>query len=123
MKPNLVLTLSAIYLVLCGLVMLLMPHVMLVSGSAGTPPTVFFALRAYGGLMLGVAIMNWIARNAEASKSQNGIYICNIVVYALSAIVFLVDVLTGGSPLLWGYIIISVVFTIAFGIVGRAKMS
>jgi len=123
MKPSLVLTLSAIYLGLCGLVMLLMPQVMLVSGSAGTPPTVFFALRAYGCSLLGMAIISWIARNADASKVKDGIFLGNTVAYALAVIVFLVDVFTGGSPLAWIYVIISAFFTGIFVFVGRANMS
>jgi hypothetical protein len=123
MKPNILLMLSAVYLALCGLVMLFVPQVMLFSGSAGTPPTVFFALRGYGCLLLGVAVINWTARNADASKSKDGIFLGNTVAYALSAIVFLIDVLSGGAALVWAYVIISALFTFAFLVVGRANMS
>ncbi len=123
MKPSLLLTLSAVYLALSGLVMLFVPQVMIFSGSAGTPMGVLFALRGYGGLLLGVAIISWVARNADASKSKDGIFIGNTVAYALSAIVFLIDVLTGGAALVWAYVIISALFTLAFLVVGRANMS
>jgi hypothetical protein len=123
MKPNLLLTMSAIYVALTGLGMLLVPQTLIVSGSAGTPTAALFALRGYGGLLLGVAVINWIARNADASKSKDAIFLGNTVAYALSAIVFLVDVLSGGVALVWVYVIISTLFTIAFLVVGRANRS
>jgi len=123
MKPNILLIISAIYLALCGLVMLLYPQAMIFSGSAGTPPGVIFALRGYGCAMIGIALINWVARNSEASKSRDAIFVGSTVAYALSAVVFLIDVISGGAALVWTYVVISALFAIGFLVVGRANMS
>ena len=123
MKPNILLILSAIYVGLSGIVMLFAPQVLIFSGSAGTSTGVLFALRGYGCLLLGVAVINWMARNAEASKSRDAIFVGNYVAYGLSMIVFLIDVLSGGALLVWTYVIISALFAVAFFWVGRANKS
>ena len=123
MKPNLLLTISSIYVTLTGLGMLLMPQVLIFSGSTGTPTSVFFALRSYGGVLLGLAVINWMARNTEASKSRDGIFLGNAVAYTIATIVFLIDVTGSGVAMVWSYVIISALFAIAFIVVGRANMS
>ena len=123
MKPNVLLTISAIYVALVGLGMLFVPQALIFSGSAGTPMGVFFALRSCGCSLLGVAVMNWMARNAEASKSRDAILVGNTVAYALAVIVFLINVFSGGAALVWVYVIISALFAVAFYVVGRANMS
>jgi hypothetical protein len=123
MKPNILLMLSAVYLALSGLVMLFVPQVMIFSGSAGTPTGVLFALRGYGCSLLGVAVIDWMVRNVEASKSRDAIFVGNYVAYGLSFLVFLTDVVTGGAPLVWSYVIISALFTAAFFWVRGANRS
>lgn len=123
MKPSLLLTISAIYLVLVGLGMLLVPQALIFSGSAGTPAGVWWALRHYGGVMLGIAVLNWMARNAEASKARDAIFLGITVAYTLTAIVFVLDVVSGGVVSVWAFAIISALFAVAFFVVGRANMS
>jgi hypothetical protein len=123
MKPKLLFSINAIYLALSGLVMLLMPQVMIFSGTAGTPPGVFFALRSYGGLLLGFAVINWMARNADPSKLRDGIFVGNYVAYGLAFLVFLYDLVTGGAALVWAYVIICALFTAAFFWVGGTNRS
>lgn len=123
MKPKLLLTIAAIYQALTGLIMLFVPQVLIFSGSAGTPPGVIYALRSYGAVVLGVAVLNWVARNADASKARDAIFLGNTVAFALMAVVFLLDVVSGGAALVWAWVVICTLFAVAFIVVGRANMS
>ena len=123
MKPKLLLTITAIYGALTGLVMLFVPQVLMFSGSAGTPPGVVFALRSYGALALGVAVIHWMARNADASKARDAIFLGTTVGAALMAVVFLLDVISGGAALVVVWVVIYTLIAIAFFVVGRANMS
>ena len=42
-------------------------------------PALIAYLRIFGGPILGIAVLNWIARNAEPSAARNAIVLGNIV--------------------------------------------
>ena len=66
MKTNILLITAAIYLALVGLGFLLAPGIMVFGALGGTPDIIVAELRQYGGALLGIAALNWVARNAEA---------------------------------------------------------
>jgi hypothetical protein len=43
------------------------------------PPALIAYLRIFGGPMLRIAVLNWMARNAEPSQARNAIVLGNIV--------------------------------------------
>jgi len=75
LKTNALLIAAAIYLALVGLGFLLVPGVMVFGALGGTPATIVAELRQYGGALLGIAALNWVARNAEVSTAMNGIFL------------------------------------------------
>ena len=80
MKTNGLLIAAALYLALVGLGFLLAPSVMVFGALGGTPATIVAELRQYGGSLLGIATLNWVARNAEASTARNGVFLGNTIV-------------------------------------------
>ena len=68
--------------------------------------------------------MNWFARNSDASSARDAIFIGNTVAFAFVAIVdFLITIIPGADPSGWVFIVIDLLFVVAFFVVGRANMS
>ena len=123
MKPSILFSISAIYLTLVGLGFLLVPGI-LTFGALGATPTVIVAeLRQYGGALLGIAALNWVARNAEPSKARDGIFVGNTVGFGLVAIGGLLRQLSGAIAIGWLFVLVNVLFAVSFLIVGRMNMS
>ena len=122
MKNNVLLITAATYLTLVGLGFLLAPGIMVFGAMGGTPATIVAELRQYGGALLGIAALNWVARNAEASTARNGVFLGNTVGFGLVAIGGLLRQLSGALAIGWVFVAINALLAIAFFIAGRANM-
>jgi hypothetical protein len=122
LKTNVLLLTAALYLALVGLGFLLVPAVMVFGALGGTPAIVIAELRQYGGALLGIAVLNWIAREAEPSIARNGVFLGNTVGFGLVAIGGVLRQLSGALAIGWVFVLINALFAIAFFIVGRANM-
>lgn len=98
MKLKVILILAAVYMALIGLGHLVAPVAM----SAGVVPadaspglTAF--LRHYAALFLAMAVMNWMARNAEASTARSAVVLANLVTFGLAAILDVLAVISGAG--------------------------
>jgi hypothetical protein len=97
MTLNILLTLSSIYLALVGLGYLVKPDALLF-GTLGpdTSAALIANLRGPASTFLGIAVLNWIARNAEPSKARTAIIWGNIVGFALAGVLDVLAVFSGG---------------------------
>ena len=123
MKPTVLFSSAALYLALVGLGFLLVPDTVVFGALGQTPVVIVAELRQYGGALLGIAILNWIARNAEPSTARNGIFLGNTVGFGLVALGGVFRQLSGAVAIEWLFVIINVLFAVSFLIVGRANMS
>jgi hypothetical protein len=124
MKPKLLLTLAAIYISLIGLLALLIPATTVYEIDVASPDLLNARFRIPHSLFIGFAILDWFARNAEASKARDAIFLGNTVGFALWAIlVALVALIPGYDPSGLVFVVINLLFTVAFFVVGRANMS
>ena len=124
MKPKLLLTLSSIVIALLGLLGLILPATTSYGFVVNMPDYFNATARIPFSLFFGLAIINWFARNAEASKALDAILLGNTVGYILWAVMVAITVLTpGAQPLGWIPVVIYLLFAIAFFMVGRANMS
>ena len=123
LKTNTLLSTAAIYLTLVGLGFLLAPGVMVFGALGGTPAIIVAELRQHGGSLLGIATLNWVTRNAEASTARNGVFLGNTVGFALVTIGGVLRQLSGAIAIGWLFVVINALFAIAFFMVGRANMS
>lgn len=99
MKLKVILIIAAVYMALIGIGHLFAPVAM----SAGVIPAdaspgVVAFLRHYSAIFLAIAVMNWMARNAEPSPARNAIVAANIILFALAAILDIAAVLSGAGP-------------------------
>ena len=124
MKLKAVLTVSAIYLGVLGLGFMFAPRQI---GIGAVPPDASPALTAYlrifGGPMVGIAVLNWMARNAEPSAARNAIVLANVVGFACVTSMDVWGVFSGGArPVAKLFLVIHLLMTVAFVLAGRASM-
>ena len=75
-----ILTLSAIYLAIVGLALMFAPLQFGVGAvPPDSPPELVALLRLLGGPFLGIAVLNWLVRDAPPSASLKAVLIANIV--------------------------------------------
>ena len=112
---RLTLTLSAIYLAAVGVGLMFFP---LQFGIGAVPPDASPELRALlrllGGPFLGIAVLNWLSRDADPRRLR-AVLIANIVGFGTVAASDIVGVVTGEArEVAKIFLIVHLAFTIAF---------
>jgi hypothetical protein len=112
---KLTLTLSALYLALVGLALMFVP---LQFGIGAVPPDaspqLIALLRLLGGPLLGVAVLNWLSRNAK-SVELHTILVANIAGFGAVAGNDLWAIATGEArELAKLFVVFHLLFTLAF---------
>jgi hypothetical protein len=120
-----VLTVSAIYLGVLGVGFMFAPREIGIEAvPADASPALIAYLRIFGGPCLGIAVMNWMVRNAEPSPTLKAIVVGNIVGYASVTSMDLWGVLSGGArPVAKLFLVIHFLMTIAFIVAERGSIS
>jgi hypothetical protein len=124
MKLKAVLTISAIYQAIVGVGMMLAPQQFGIDAvPPDASPALIVFLRIFGGPMLGIAVLNWMARNAEPSTALNAIVLANIVGFGCVTLVDIWGVFTGGArPIAKLFLLIHLLLTAAFVVAWRTNM-
>ena len=115
MKLRPVLVVSAIYMALLGLGFVFFPSQI---GIGAVPPGASAALIAYlrvfGSAFLAIGVLNWTARNSDASDARDAIILANVVGFALAAALDYWGVLSGARQLALLFGTIHLLFALAF---------
>jgi hypothetical protein len=124
MKLNLLLIISAIYLALVGLGFLLAPAAMQFGTlDTGASNALLANLRGVASTFIGIAVVNWLARNAEPSTALNAIIIANVVGFGLATVIDVYAVLSGAPAIELIPTFINLLFALAFIWAWRTSMS
>ena len=123
MRPTVLFSAAALYLGLVGLGFLFVPGTLVFGALGATPAIIVAELRQYGGALIGIATLNWVARNAEPSKARDGVFVGNTVGFGLVAIGGVLRQLSGAVAIGWLFVLINVLFAVSFLMVGRINMS
>ena len=120
---RLTLTLSAIYLAVIGLALLFVP---LKFGAGAVPanasPQLIALLRLLGGPFLGIAVLNWLSRNAAPSATLRAVLLANIVGFGAVAANDVWGVFSGQArELAKVFLPIHLLFALAFIAAARAS--
>lgn len=112
---RLTLSLSALYLAVVGLALMFFP---LQFGVGAVPPDaspqLIALLRLLGGPFLGIAVLNWLSRNANPSTVE-AILLANIIGFGAVAANDVWGVATGESrELAKIFVVVHLLFTLAF---------
>jgi hypothetical protein len=124
MKISAVFTISAMYLGVLGLGFMFAPQQIGVDAVPPDPtPALLSYLRIFGGPMLGIAVLNWLARKIAPSPALSAIVLANIVGFASVTAMDIWGVLSGGGrPVMKLFLVIHLLMTAAFVLAGRAVM-
>ena len=124
MKLKVVLTVSAIYLGVLGVGFMFVPLQIGIDAVPADASSALIAyLRIFGGPCLGIAVLNWLARNAEPSAARNAIVLGNIVGFGCVTLMDVWGVFSGGArPVAKLFLVIRLLMTVAFVVAGRAGM-
>lgn len=120
MSLSLLFTISSIYLGLVGLGTLISPTAM----TAGAlSPLLVDTFRGFGGAFLAVAVMDWMARNSEASKARDAIVLGNTIGFVFAAVFGIFAVLHGYPAYGWVLVVINALLAVGFFLGGMSGMS
>ena len=124
MKLKLVLTVSAIYLAILGVGFMFAPRQIGIDAvPADASPALIAYLRIFGGPCLGIAVLNWLARNVEPSAARNAIVLANIVGFGgVTAMDTWAVFSGGGRGAMKLFLVIHLLMTVAFVMAGRDGM-
>jgi hypothetical protein len=79
-------------------------------GSGAVPadasPALIAYLRLFGAPLLGIAVLDWSARNAEPSTTRNAILLGNIVGFAAIGALDVWGLFSGARPVLKAFVVI-----------------
>ncbi len=124
MKLKPVLLAAAIYLGLVGLGVLFVPQYFGVGAvPADASPALIAFLRIFSGPCLGIAVLNWLARDAEASTARDAIVQANIVGFGIVAANDVHGVFSGDArEVAKLFLVVHLLFTLAFIAAARGSM-
>jgi hypothetical protein len=111
-----ILTIAAIYLAAIGLALVFVPLKFGVGAAPANPSTELVALlRLLGGPFLGIAVLNWLTRDAAPSPTRNAVLLANIVGFGAVALNDVHGVFSGEArEIAKVFLVIHVAFTAAF---------
>jgi hypothetical protein len=121
MKLNVMFSIAGVLMIVFGLVALIAPGVLL---PADVGESTLIVGRLNGALFIGLGLIAWLVRNADASKARDGITLGFTIFFALFALTHLYIQFTdtsGSSH--WVDVIVNALFAIGFFMAGKASMS
>ena len=109
-------SLAALYLAAVGVALLLAP---LQFGVGAVPPDaspqLIALLRLLGGTFLGIAVLDWLSRNAKPTAERHAILLANCVGFSVVALNDIWGVATGEARELAKYfLVVHLLFALAF---------
>ena len=124
MNLKTMLTVSAMYLAVLGIGFMLVPREIGIDAvPEDASPALIAYLRIFGGPCLGIAVLNWLARNAEPSTARNAIILANIVGFGCVTAMDVWGVFSGGArPVAKVFLVIHLLMTVGFVLARRASV-
>jgi hypothetical protein len=96
-SPRLALIIGAVAAVVFGLLLTVFPATMLGGFGLGTPPEAIVLSRDVGVTLIGLGVLNWIARDATGTPLR-AILVGNVVIQALEIVVNGYEIASGVLP-------------------------
>jgi hypothetical protein len=111
---------AASYLTLAGIGFIFIPQLF---GKGAVPvdpsPALLEYLRVFGSPLLGIAVLDWTARNEKASTARNAIILGNIIGFGTIAALDIWGLFHGARPAARIFVAIHGLFAIAFILAAR----
>jgi hypothetical protein len=122
MKLKPVLIASSLYLGLIAFGVIFVPRSFGLGALPPDPPPALIAfLRIFAGPCLGIAVLNWLARDAVPSPTRDAIVLANIVGFGCVTLMDIWGVTSGEArPIAKAFLVVHLLFTLAFVLARRA---
>jgi hypothetical protein len=118
-----VLTVAAIYLAALGFGFMFAPREIGVAAvPADASPALIAYLRLFGAPFLGIAVLNWMARNAPPSPALQAIVVANVVGFGCATSMDLWGVFSGAARAVAKlFLVVHLLMTVAFVVARRQR--
>ena len=124
MKLNVMFIIAAIYGLVVGLPSIVAPEAMASMAHQEFPASTLMVFRFLGCAELGLGLIAFLVRNAEASKTRDGVVLGFTIYFALHALTSLYGQFTDTSMSMhWVMATIQGLIAIGFFVAGRASMA
>ena len=125
MKAKPVLTAASIYLGLIGLALMFVPAQFGIGAVPADPPPALIAfLRILGGPCIGIAVLNWLARDWQPSHALDVVLISNLVGFACVTAMDVWGTFSGTARSAGKiFLVVHLLFVIAFVIARRGTIT
>ena len=124
MKLKVMFVVAAVYGFITGLSSFLAPGQMVATAGVAASSTVLMLVRFMGVANIGLGLIAWLVRNAEASSTRDGVSMGFFVFFTLHALTSLYGQFTDASTSMhWVMATLQAVIAVGFFIAGRAGMS
>ena len=124
MKLHTLLSIAAIYMAFVGLGFIFAPQAIGIDAMPTDASDALIAyLRLFGSPFLGIAVLNWTARNSGPSTARDAIILGNTVGFGAIGALDVWGLFSGARQLTKVFAIIHLLFAVAFIWVGRRSMS
>jgi hypothetical protein len=124
MRLSTLFSVAAIYMALVGLGLILAPRAFSTGAVPDDASAALIAhLRLWGSPLLGIAVLDWMARNVEPSTARTAIIVGNVVGFGTFAAMDVWSAFAGGRPVTKVFAVVHLLFAVAFVWVGRASES
>jgi len=111
---------AAAYLTLAGIGFIFVPQLF---GKGAVPadpsPALLEYLRVFGSPLLGIAVLDWTARNEQPSTARNAIILGNIIGFSAIAALDIWGLFHGARPAARIFVAVHSLFAIAFILAAR----
>jgi len=121
MKLKTLLTISAIYMAVLGVGFMFAPRQIGIEAVPPDAPRALIAyLRLFGGPFLGIAVLNWLARDAEPGVARRAILLANVVGFGCAAAMDVWGVFSGGArSIAKVFLVVHLLLAVAFFVAWR----
>jgi hypothetical protein len=124
MNLNVLLSITAVYMALLGLGFIFAPQAIGIGAVPAYASAALIAyLRVFGGTFLGIAVLNWTARNAEPSTARKAIILGNIVGFSVGPLLDVWGLLSGARKVAVVFAVVHLLIASAFIWAWRTSMS
>src|SRR5512138_920429 len=113
MSIDVLFTVSAIYAAIVGLATLLDPALFM-GAQPPTDPAMLDIFRGFGGLMIAVAVLDWMARGTAPSRARNAIVLSNTIGFLFATIFAALAVLHAYPAWAWAPVVLNALITIGY---------